>query len=608
LGHAVKRSYAAAWLGILAVAVLGFSWSLYGKAYVRRTYQAPRAVPESARTEEQFVSILIPRVRRSPQRFALSVAELTDLLRGLKESGHVSIGLEDVENLYSRGRLLPPKSLLIAFAENDAAGYELSDRALKRLGLRGVAFIQRTAEEAGGEHRQHLTRHGISQMRLGGAWEFGWRAKDAPGAASPLVGGRALLDEAGAPPPPADPRLYPLRFAASEMGLNDRHDDPRALRILALRTDRAPGENALIVRKTFPRDTELSDDFRADGVGADWIPGWGVVSMGHRRLALLPTPRHTSAGVFLRGTEKWRDATVEFVLKRYQKEFWAYARLRDDGGFVRVGARDGWWYVEQKAGPTKPVNMLARAPIAAGSLPARVRFVVKGGSALVYINGRMQFGRALRLHPGVDRGQLFLGVYDSRSRASLAVLSSVRAAPLGEVWITTKSDRRREFDEGRLESLRDEAVYARALSPRWIKVAADGGVLLDETQSTLVRSMAGFYACRLVPTADMSEVKASVLGHAATAERLAGGLAAAARELGASGLNLRLGGEQAGRPETLAFLSKLREGLHAQRGELRVTLPGREAPARALSLATDGVLRLSAKSRQSLELLEAVKP
>jgi len=184
----------------------------------------------------------------------------------------------------------------------------------------------------------------------------------------------------------------------------------------------------------------------------------------------------------------------------------------------------------------------------------------------------------------------------------------VRAAPLGEVWITTREDRRREFDEERLESLRDEAVYARALSPRWIKVAPDGGVLLDETQGVLVRSMAGFYACRLAPTADATEVRPSVLGHAAASDRLAGGLAAAARELGAAGLNLRLAQEQAGRPETLAFLRKLRDGLHAQRGELKVTVLGSAAPARALALATDGVLRMSDKRRQSLELLEAVDP
>lgn len=602
----MKKSYAAAWVGIFSCLGLWLFWSLYGSAYVRRTYLAAQSISESARTETEFVAVLIPRVRRKPERFVMSERELTKLLRGLKDAGHVAIGLDDVEGLYARGRKLPPKALLIAFSENDQRGFAISDRALKRLGLRGVAFIQKTAEEAGTEHRQHLTTHAISQMRLGRAWEFGWTAKDAPPAATPL-GGRALLDFEGSKVPPADPKLYPLRFVASERGLNDRRDDPRELRMLALRTDRTPADNLEIVAKTWPRASEHSDDFRGDGVGADWIEGWGVVSMGHRRLTLLSTPRHTSAGVYLRGTEKWRDATVEFVLKKYKKEFWAYARLREGGGFVRVGARDGWWYVEQKAGPAAPVNMLARTQISEGALPARVRFVVKGGSVLVYINGRMQFGRALRLHPGVDHGQLFLGVYDAQSRTSLAVLTSVRAAPLGDVWITTRSDRRGEFDEDRLESLRDEAAYARALTPRWITVASGGEVMLNERQSVLIRSMAGFYACRLVATADLTGVKASVLQRTAGADRLAGGLASAARELGSAGLNIRLRGDQAARPETLAFLRKLRDDLRS-RGELRVTVNGEEPLEAALAAVTDGVLRRSAKTRQSLELLEAVYP
>ena len=91
---------------------------------------------------------------------------------------------------------------------------------------------------------------------------------------------------------------------------------------------------------------------------------------GDRRLALLPTPRQSGAGVFLRGTEKWRNVVLDFDLKRFQKEFWAYARDKAEGSFVRFGARGDSWYVEQKAGPKIPPATLARAPILP-SEPAR---------------------------------------------------------------------------------------------------------------------------------------------------------------------------------------------------------------------------------------------
>ena len=160
----MKKSYSLAWLLIFGCAGFALFWGLYGRAFVRRTYFAPRSVAASARTEHQFVAILIPRVRRDRERFAISAKDLQTILGALKKSGHTAIGLADVEALYSRGVPLPPKALLIAFAENEPLGYDLSDRVLRRPGMRGVAFISKTAEEAGGEHRAHLTRHAISQM------------------------------------------------------------------------------------------------------------------------------------------------------------------------------------------------------------------------------------------------------------------------------------------------------------------------------------------------------------------------------------------------------------------------------------------------------------
>jgi len=598
----MRKSYVLGWLLILAGAGLAAAWSLHGRAYVRRRFFSAASVAEAARAESQFVAILIPRIRRGGEKYTMSPAELTGLLRGLKDEGHISIGLSDIEDFYVRGRRLPSKALLIAFSENDPRGYALADRVLKRLRLRGVAFISRSAEEAGEDERQHLTRHAISEMRRTGGWDFGWRAADAPATASVAGVGRAVLEEEGRPGPPAGVARYPLRFKVSELGHNDALDDPRALRILGLRPERA-ALNLAIVRKTWPRATELSDDFHADGPGSDWIAGWGEISMGRRRLALLPAPRHTSAGVFLRGTDKWRDSTVEYTLKKYRKEFWAYARLRDGGGFVRVGARDGWWYAEQKSGPTNPVNMLARAQIGEGALPATVRFILKGGSLIVYLDGRMLFGRPLRLHPGVDRGSLFFGVYDGVSRSSRATLTSVRAAPLGEVWVAA-GDLGREMDDRSLAALRDEAVYARALSPLWIRIAEDGGVLIDEAQSVLLRSMAGFYACRLVPMADGVSLRGTALAPGADADRLSRGLVSAVRDLNAGGLNLRLRGEEAGRPEAIAFLRKLRGLLRAQRRELWITVDGGGPLAPGLADAADGVLRSSGKTRRALELLD----
>ncbi|UPT75145.1 MAG: hypothetical protein M0D55_05395 [Elusimicrobiota bacterium] len=97
-----------------------------------------------------------------------------------------------------------------------------------------------------------------------------------------------------------------------------------------------------------------------------------------------------------------------------------------------------------------------------------------------------------------------LGVYDSRSRSALAVISKFRASPAPEEAIAFQDGAPRAgFDESRLDDLREAAVLARALSPRWLTVRRDGGIVVAREQEGLIRSLAGFYGCRLLPTAEL---------------------------------------------------------------------------------------------------------
>jgi hypothetical protein len=601
LGHAVRRSYALGWLAILAVAGAGAVWVSAGRAYLRRRSLDGARRVEAPRTASRFVAILLPRITAERRKFAMSSGDLAELLAGLKDEGYASIGLDDVADLYAGRRLLPPKALLIAFAEDDPQGLALADGALADLRLRGAVFLTRTAAPEDGAERRFLTRHAVEQMRLGGAWSFGWLSAQAPPAATGAGEFRAVLDDGRRPAPPA---AYPLRFVAADIGFDDRSSDPRALRALALRADASPSENRRVVDGAWPRTDALTDEFQEEGLGADWIAGWGVVSRGRGRMALVPTPRQSGAAVFLRGTERWRDVALVFELKRFQKEFWVYARYRPDGGYVRVGAHNGWWYAEEKLAPRSLPTQLARAPILDAGLPSRVRVVLKGDAVLVHVNGRMQFGRPLRVHPSIERGQVLFGVYDAKARSALAVLSSVSAAPLREEWLVPKRGASGGFDETRLGELREEAVFARALSPRWIQVEADGGVAVDEKQGVLVRSLAGFYACRLVPMAEFSAYGPFVLARADGAEKALSGLIDAARGLDAAGLNLRLRAEDFERPETALFLARLGAALHARREQLWITVDGAPAPGSAPAAAVDGVLRPSDKKWAALEVLE----
>lgn len=599
----MRKRHLLAWAVTFFLSAAVVVWVSGGRAYVRRTYFPVPPVPEEARTESSFVAVLLPRVEPEGGRYSMSAEGLRDLLGRLRAAGCVSIGLDDAAALYARGRLLPRKAVLLAFAQDDARGLDAADGVLRDLRLRGAAFLTRTASAEDGDQRRFATAHAVRQMRLGGAWDFGLISQERPPSLPEAGPALALLDPDGRRPAPERPEDWPLRFVASDLGLNRKDADPRALRAVALRPDRPAEENARVVLESWPRAAPFADDFSGDGPGADWIASWGVASFGGRRLALIPTPRQSGVGVFLRGTETWRDATIEFELKRFQKEFWVYARYQEDGSYVRVGARAGAWYAEQKAGPKALPTMLARAPIPEGGLPARVRFTLKGGALLVNVNGRMAFGRPLKVSPAVARGRVLLGVYDGRSHAAQAVLTAFRAQPLGEEWIAPRGAGR-AFEEDRLEVLREEAAAARALSPRWVEVGADGRVSAREPQGVLVRSLAGFYGCRLVPMAELAP-GAVPFRDPAAARRALAGLEEAARGLDAAGLNLRLRAGDAARPETIAFLARLRGTLRARREALWVTLDGPAPLDPALAAAVDGVLRPSARRRPALEILEA---
>lgn len=560
-------------------------WVAYGRSFVRQRFYAVAPLDGASRTDSRFLALLLPRITLKPHRYAMSTAELAELLGALKGAGYVPLSLSDVAGLYGARRRLPPKGVLVAFSQDDPQGLEAADGVLRALRWRGVAFITRTALKGGGDERRFLTEHAVAQMRAGGAWEFA-RAE-----------GGLLRSEDGA-----------LRFTASEVGLNDGGDDPRALNALALRPDRGSAENAAIVKNSWPRTAPFIEDFGTDGPRSDWVAGWGVVAMRGRRLVLLPTPKQTGAGVFIRGTERWRDLTLEFELERFRKEFWAYARYRDDDSYVRVGARDGHWYVEQKTAQGGMTQLLGRAPIHEDAWPATVRLVLKGGAAIVHVNGRMQFGRALRVHRDIGRGSVLLGVYDARTPAALAVLTGVRAAPLGEDWLAPSDAPSEPFGEEHLEALREEAVRARAVSPAWVSVGADGSVSVAETQGLFIRSLAGFYGCRLVPSVDFARLQPGALAAPASADKLVADLAEAARALDVGGLNLRMALAEEPPPETIDFLKKLRAAFHLRRRRLAVTVDGSVGSDGPLARAVDELLRPSKRSRPGLELLSAAMP
>jgi hypothetical protein len=612
----LDRSFRVMKWGALFVILWTTFWSLEGRALYRRYVIGIAKVPERARTGEGFVAISFPLVTKRPERFTISLRELDDILSGLRRQGFVSIGLDDVRDFYAKDRPLPPKSVLLVFERDALENVLLADKALERHRMRGVLFLDRTLPKDPEQRKKWqptLNDHMVAQLAKGGAWEFGWVADAEPRRRrgeplTPIVLDYGEEQYAWT----RNPYRFPLRLLVSRGGYNDANRMPWALKLYRARAGKTPAEIIQVVTSSLPRTREFVDDFQKDGLGLDWIAERGVVVAIGKRLVVVPTPRQTSASVYLSGTDWWRDMVVEWELKRYRKDAWVYARGSEkDDRWLRVGVLDGYWTVQEKVGGEKKLRTLGKAPMTiATSLPARVRLVLKGPWAIVHVNGRMQYGKALRVHSGIDQGRVEIDAYDTTPGKALGVFGFFAAAPLGSHWLSISRDgivANSVEDQKLLDGVREHAVYASVLSPRWLDVLADGRVMPTDDNRELVRSLAGYYRCQLVPMVDFAAPAARLPGDRADADRMIDEVLASLRGSEATGLNVRLSAARAAGAQTDYFLSHLKARLHQERRRLYITVDGAPRGAPWLREA-DGVLRATSSPVRGAAVLETLGP
>lgn len=591
LGRRYRVMKALTALTLLATAF----WVFEGRALYRRVVVGLDRVPESARTAEGFVAICFPRLTKDGKRLTVRASDFAATLDKLRRSGWVTIGLRDVEDFYRKDRPLPQKAVLIAFDRDDAGTMELADEALKESRMRAVVFMTKVRPNEK-DLREALSPHAVRQMRKSGAWEIGWVADHEPRwkRGDPIRPAVLDLGDEGSAWT-RNPFRYPVRFLVSRSGFNDGTRLPWALRIHRVRTDKTPDDVVQLVASTLPRTTPFVDDFKVPGLKLDWVAERGVVVALSDRMVVVPTPKQKAASVYLTGTEAWRDSVIEWRLEKYRRNAWLYARASEkEDRWVRLGALNGYWYLQQKVGGVKKPVTIARAPMnIATTLPATVRLVLKGPWAIVHVNGRMQFGKAVRVHSGIDRGRVELDVYDAKPAAALAVVSSFSAAPLAPRWLSVS----RESVAGDLESerllmdgLRERAVFASVLSPRWLEVLADGRVAPVDEDREFARSLAGYYRLSLVPMIDFAAPNAKLPATRPGADKMLEEIMASLGGSEATGLNIRMGPGRAGGDATAYLLSRLRARLHQGKRRLYITLDGPQSVEPWLR-QVDGVLR-----------------
>jgi hypothetical protein len=579
----MNPSYRRFWLGFFTVIAAAVWAAVDGESFIRRRLYPPDRAPESERRSDQFIALAFPKLSLQRDRYVMAQDEFEDILRGLKGLGYRSIGLDDVRDFLAKKRKLPPRAVLLALDRDDPDSVRLADESLRRLRMRGVLFL---SERIGGGDtisRHAVSPHALRTLIRGGGWDVGLGAPDAVRRLRPEF--CFSLDGAI----PASWEKCANRFVTAKTGWNGAPMDPRLLRILSVRWDRPSSEVVRFIHDSWGATRVFVDHFDESDLKLDWIPDWGYVGLSRRRLALIPRPRQTGAAVWLHGTDQWRDVELELILEKYNRSFWAYARAADSSRYLRVGASSGWWKLQQQTGPGSAPVTLARAPVDPQAFPARLFLVVKGERALAYVNGRLLFGRGVPLDQSISRGRIQLAIYDRQPRTALALVSYFRARPLPQRWLSFLDDDP-VLDPRALDEIRSRAAESHALSPRWMRVNADGTPSLNAPHAEFIRSLAGYYNCGLVPMIELSPAALNALERPGVSRELASYFASASRGFRAKGLNLRLpvSGE-ASRPQ-LEFARILREQLRASGQDLWITVDGGR-PGPGISQGAIDVLR-----------------
>ncbi len=535
-------NYAASWAALLAAFALTGIWLIEGSAYFRRRgLQAQRAA--RARGEARhFIGVLMPAVDR--REGAFPPEEFTRIIDGLDRVGYSTIGFSDVRDFYRAGRPLPAKSILIAFDRDHPRSIHWAEKVLKKRRMRAAAFQQKNLRRE--DRRRALSPHAVRQLRRGGAWDFGTRVDDA---GSALEGGGAGSE---------------LRFLPARTGYNDRLQSPAGLRLLRVRPTDSAADVLLALFALEPRKRAFEDSFQAERLRMDWTVEWGIIS-AKRRLAILPTPRQTGASLALRGTETWSDMVVEYTLKSFKRAAWMYAREIPGQSYLRLGASEGHWRLQQLEGKGRKPVTLAKAPVTPHDFPARLRLVLKGEWAIASLNGRLLFAKPRWVPSGVAEGRVSFGVYDPDKGSAGAILSSVRAAPLPVRWLSFSP-------RAGIQEIRSRASELRALAPQWIRVDRQGLLDVQGEQQELLKAIAGFYRCDLVAGLYVEDPSVIRRMKESSRRHFIQALWRQADALGGKGLLLRVGA--GARPEDIrGAVSALRSEPGFRRRKLWVAHP-----------------------------------
>ncbi len=555
----VSRHSLIQWILLLILGGVLLAWQLAERSTSRHGRET-MALSETSlrRPGDTFVVLRYPFFGRIRERQNGDFASLlSEHLKMLHQEGYNTITVGDVLEFYRKGRLLPEKSVLVTFDDEQGDVFRIASKVLEKRSLRAMAFI--TFGKRMGGNRVLLPWHSLRKAFGSGYWEMGSKGVrstryvtvNEQGTAGHFLSNRRWLrsekrleteeeykrrirgdvrdggdilesrieglqikafaypfsdygqgmtnaNDAEDSILAAVQGRYSLAFTHGDYGWNFKETAPFLLNRMTV--DDALNSSRLLRRleASAPREGSIFDDFDRPRLPECWHLETGECAYGDGRLVLSPKSGQVGGQLWLSGTEKWRNYSVEVTVESNSDEqWWVYLRHKNKDNFARVGRFGNDLYVQQKIAGGELHSVGKFPDIFEPRTAHRLRVSLRGHRVqLSYDDVPLGTGK-IEIGDRLSRGKIGLGVVSQRPGEGSASFSAFRAEESGAVLILAQN-----LDSAdTLEQVSGLLPQVEMFSPAWFTISPRTGLVTPRIENRdLVRMLASYNNLRLMPT------------------------------------------------------------------------------------------------------------
>jgi hypothetical protein len=370
--------------------------------------------------DTRFIAVLYPKISRRAKPDSMSKSLFAEHMTGLKNAGYCPVGLQQICDLYDSKKLLPDKAVVILLDGHRDTCLNAAP-VIEELGLRATVMLNIGAMRQ--TSRSFMSWHDLRKMRRDPSWDFGITTEDAGELREQLdyvkdhfqdlriCGVSAPTDMAGAVDfSPGKIVLFP---PVEGDGYNSSSSDPSYLSLLRVAPQQDHRELVRMLSTISSQAPRVEDGFAEDAMRLNWISTCGDTRIVDGMMELSALPSVSNADAWSVGTCDWSDVDLAATFRVVRgRQFWAYARFRNEDNFVRLGCDGKRLFLQQKTTGAKLRNLKVVEFDCDFSQFHTLRLILRGPYAIAYLDGNRLSARPFRVDDSLVSGKVGLAAWD----------------------------------------------------------------------------------------------------------------------------------------------------------------------------------------------------